>query len=283
MSTLYQTVTDTIIAALHRGVAPWRKPWAGQDALPTNLVSGKAYRGVNTFLLSIAPYTDHRWLSFRQVSENGGTLRKGERSRLVVFWKRTDPPIDPETGEVGKAPNPVLRYYNVFNVEQCENLQVSSLPKTKVTPKAVRNARAELLVASMPNPPNIEVGKAAWYRPSDDLIQVPPISQFESSDSYYATLFHELGHATGNIKRLNRPSVTGQTHFGSAEYSQEELVAELTSAFCCATVGLDNSLIEDAASYIAGWLKLLKSDSKALTVAAAQAQRAADYIRGVAY
>ncbi len=282
-STIYESVTNLILEALNRGVVPWRKPWTGQDALPMNLVSSKTYRGVNVFLLALAPYADHRWLTFKQVGDCGGTVRKGERSTMVVFWKRSDPPIDPETGEVGKAPIPILRYYHVFNVEQCEGLNVAPVNESSERGEAERIEKAEALLASMPDPPRIEVGHAAWYRPNDDLIQVPPIGKFRSSESYYATLFHELGHATGNEKRFNRPGVTGNARFGSGEYSQEELVAELTSAFCCAVAGLDNSFIEDAASYIQGWLKVLKSDPKAMVIAATQAQRAADYIMGVRY
>jgi antirestriction protein ArdC len=136
----------------------------------------------------------------------------------------------------------------------------------------------------MPDPPRIvEAGQSAWYRPADDLVSIPCLDRFESADSYYTTLFHELGHATGHEKRLKRSGVIGEVRFGSGEYSREELVAELTSAFCCATVSLDNDLIEDSASYINGWLKVLKEDPKAMVIAAAQAQKAADHIRGVQY
>lgn len=115
----------------------------------------------------------------------------------------------------------------------------------------------------MPDPPRIqETGRSAWYRPYDDLIQMPPLRSFKSPESYHSTLFHELGHATGHARRLNSPGVIETVQFGSGVYSKEELVAELISAFCCATVALDNSVIEDAASNIDGWLKVLKSDPK---------------------
>jgi len=112
---------------------------------------------------------------------------------------------------------------------------------------------------------------------------VPPLRAFEAADHYYATLFHELGHATGHVTRLGRPGVSEAVKFGSGIYSHEELVAELTSAFCCATLGLDNTLIEDSASYIDGWLKVLRADPKAVVIAATQAQRACDYIKGITY
>lgn len=120
----------------------------------------------------------------------------------------------------------------------------------------------------------------AWYAPKTDEVGMPDLSAFVSPDAYYATLFHELGHATGHARRLGHPGVTGEVHFGSRDYSREELVAELASAFVCAAVGLDNSLTENAAAYVAGWLRALREDSKAVLAAAGQAQRAADWIFG---
>lgn len=287
MNTLYQTVTDTIIDTLERGVVPWRKPWDTANALPVNVQSNRPYRGVNVFLLAMRPFSDHRWLTFKQAQERGGRVRPGEKSTLVVFWKRWEPPQGEESeAEEGSAKRdvPLLRYFNVFNVEQCDGLDLPEPYRPEPLPDLQRIERADLMVRGMPDPPQIaENGTAAWYSPSQDLVSVPPLQRYRSVDAFYATLFHELGHATGVECRLNRPGVTGEIKFGSGEYSKEELVAELTSAFCCATLGLDNSVIQDSASYISGWLAVLKADPKALVIAAAQAQRAADYIRGVTY
>ena len=277
--TLYESITLKIIQSLETGIVPWKKPWHSTASLPVSLATGKPYRGINSFLLGLAPYTDHRWITFRQVQERGGSIKSSEKATMVVFWKFWEPPSD--TDEPVKR-IPVLRYFHVFNVEQCEGLNVPALYKPDPFPEQQRIERAELLIRSMPNPPTIsEGGNAAWYRPSDDHVQMPPLRSFESAETYYATLTHELGHATGHESRLNRKEVTGSIRFGSGAYGKEELVAELTSAFCCATVGLDNSLIANSASYINGWLKVLKCDPKAVVIAAAQAQKAADYIRGV--
>lgn len=127
-------------------------------------------------------------------------------------------------------------------------------------------------------------GKAADGRaacPPHDLVEIPRIETFKTPDTYYSTLLHEVGHATGHEQRLNRPAVTSKSEFGSCEYSREELVAELTSAFCCAAIGLDNSLLDDSASYIEGWLYSLQGDPKTVVMASAQAQRAADYIQNL--
>lgn len=286
MSTaIYESVTRTIIDALQNGVVPWKKPWHQLQSVPVNAITNRPYRGVNTFLLSINSYTDHRWLTVKQANERGGAVRPGEKATTVVFWKRWKPDVPEDQQEHGLTREvPLLRYFRVFNAEQCVGLGLPDLLQSADSQPHVRIERAELLVKHMPNPPSIgEGGSAAWYRPSDDHVQVPELSQFESADAFYATLFHELGHATGHEKRLNRSGVTGKILFGSGEYSKEELVAELTSAFCCATATLDDRLIEGAASYIDGWLGVLKSDPKAVIIAAAQAQRAADLIRDVTY
>jgi len=203
---------------------------------------------------------------------------------MVVFWKRWEPPREDDPKGTRGQQVPVLRYFNVFNVEQCEGLDLAPIYRPENPRYHERIERADLLVRSMPRPPAIrEGGRAAWYRPSDDLVNMPPLNAFESPDSFYATLFHELGHATGHPSRLNRKGINDVIQFGSGDYSREELVAEFTSAFCCATISLDNSVIEDSASYIDGWLRVLRGDPKAAVIAAAQAQRAADLIRGVNY
>lgn len=281
---IYESVTATIVAALERGVVPWRKPWHTGVQLPANVKTNRPYRGVNAFLLSLAPHTDHRWLTLKQATELGGHIREGEKSSMVVFWKFWNPPQEGEQQAEKQRSVPVLRYYLVWNAEQCEGLDLAPLVPVRLTTPNERIARADDLVSLMKNPPEVrEAGCAAWYSPSKDLVQVPPLTTFESADHFYATLFHELGHATGHPDRLARAGVCGDVYFGSGEYSKEELVAELTSAFCCATVGLDPTLMEDSASYLQGWLKVFRGDPKAVVIAAAQAQRAADFIMGITY
>lgn len=238
--------------------------------------------GVNVFLLGMGMFRDYRWLTFKQTKQLGGHVREGERSMLAVFWK----PIglkrtDPKTGEVRQDRVPLLRYYHVFNAEQCEGLRLPALPTPEADAPALRIKRAEALVRDMSDPPTIrEGGSSAWYSPGEDLIQVPSLKDFRSSDAFYATLFHELGHATGHERRLNRTGVTSTIRFGSEDYGREELVAELASAFLCGLAGLDNSLEDNSASYIAGWLGAIRADPKTVVLAAAQAQRAADFVIG---
>lgn len=278
-TTIYEAVTQTIVEALERGVIPWRRPWKLGSARPCNATTGRIYRGVNCLLLGISGYTDHRWLTFKQVMDAGGKVRKSEKASFVIFWKRWQPPQADGKTEDSKREIPLLRRYFVFNVEQCEGLCVSPLEVGLPLPQSERLLCAEKIVRSLADPPQIEEkGDIAFYSPHEDLVRVPKLRAFERPEAFYATLFHELGHATGHSRRLNRPGVSQRTHFGSDSYCREELVAELASAFCCAAIGLDNSLLEDSASYLSGWLGVLKSDSKAFVTAAGLAQKAADHL-----
>lgn len=278
---VYAAVTDRVLAVLSRGVVPWRKPWHVLSGAPANALTKRAYRGVNLLLLGLAPYRDHRWLTYRQALELGGHVRKGERSTEVIFWKPLETPREgEETGEPRRRV-PLLRTYSVFNAEQCDDLRLTSVSEDRAARRHERIPRAESVLPHMPDPPRVrEDPKCAWYAPGDDLVGLPPIDAFNTADAYYATLFHELGHATGHEKRLARPGVAETARFGSEDYSREELVAELASAFVCAAIGLDNSLVENSAAYVAGWLKALRGDVRAVVVAAGQAQRAAEWILG---
>ncbi|MBI5707272.1 MAG: DUF1738 domain-containing protein [Armatimonadetes bacterium] len=276
----YTIITDRIVQALQAGVVPWRKPWRGHDQLPCNAVSKRPYHGINLLLLSLTPYSDHRWLTLRQANELGGHVRQGEHSSIAVFWKRLEVEKEDDRYQKQKVSIPLLRYYPVFNAEQCAGLDLPVLDDWHAELKA-RIESAEKVILRMPSPPKIvEGGSLAAYFPPQDLVRVPKIQDFESPEAYYSTLFHELGHSTGHETRLNRSGVTGQIVFGSCDYSREELIAELTSAFVCAEVGIDNSNLENAAGYIHGWLQALEGDPRAVIAASGQAQRAANYIQG---
>jgi antirestriction protein ArdC len=243
---------------------------------------------MNVLLLSLGqPYQSPWWLTYKQAQELGGNVRKGERSSIVTFWKRADAKRD-EEGESGTdqaAPErraPILRYYQVFNLEQCEGIEAP--PSPEFEPKAhERIAGCEAIVAGMPQRPTLQRDpRQAYYAPTLDFVAIPDLSQFESAESYYATLFHELVHSTGHASRLNRTTLpTTLAPFGSPDYSKEELVAEFGAAFLCGHAGIFPHVAENSAAYIDGWLRVLKQDKRLLPVAAAQAQRAADFILGL--
>ncbi|MGO9454556.1 MAG: ArdC family protein [Candidatus Binataceae bacterium] len=281
---VYGIITEKIINLLEQGMVPWRRPWTS-TGLARNLVSKKPYRGVNFFLLSASKYVSPFWLTMRQANELDGHVRKGEESTAVVFWKvedlkqRTEDLADDES-EANTRRRFLLRFYRVWNLEQCELPQsvLDKLPKIEPREHDPIEA-AERIIAGMPNPPEIQyAGSKAFYSSIADRITLPPRGLFESVEEFYATLDHEIIHASGSPKRLNREFIAEAAPFGSPTYSREEMVAELGAAYLCAEAGISNAVLPNQAAYVAGWLKKLRDDRKLLIHAAAQAQRAADYI-----
>ena len=278
---VYDIVTDRVLSLLERGVVPWKKPWAGGDP-PQNLVSKKPYRGINPFLLACAGFSSPYWVSYKQAQKLGGNVRKGEKSTPVIFWKRwATEKKDPETGERQSVTIPLLRYYSVFNSDQCDGVTVPTDPDAHDWEPI---QRCEQVVADMPKRPTIDHGEPrAWYRPAADTVNMPRRDLFVGAAEYHSTLFHELTHATGHRSRLNRSGIEKIAAFGSADYSREELVAEMGAAFLCGHCGIEQATVENSAAYINGWLRKLRDDHKLVVVAAAQAQRAADFMLGVTY
>ncbi len=281
---IYAIVTDKIINLLEQGVVPWRKPWTSAG-LPRNLMSKKSYRGINHFLLSASKYVSPFWLTMRQANELGGHVRKDEESTIVVFWKvedATQSTKDLDTAERDEKARRrfLLRYYRVWNLEQCELPQAvfDKLPKIETHEHDPIEA-AERIIADMPNRPEIQfAGSKAFYSLITDRITLPPRELFTSAEEFYATALHETVHSSGSEKRLAREGICEAAPFGSPVYSKEELVAEFGAAFLCAEAGISNAVICNQAGYVAGWLKKLRDDRKLLIHSAAQAQRAADYI-----
>lgn len=272
-------ITDRMIDRIKStGELPWKKPWTSFSLMPRNLVSKKNYRGVNVFLLHALGYNSPYFLSFKQVTAMGGKIRKGEHACPVVFWKFVEVEEQDDPDQKGYA---FLRYYNVFNTEQCEGLEgkvpVIEIPKREHEPLEI----AEQVVASMPNPPVVNHGcRQASYSPSLDRVAMPDPETFHSGEAYYGALFHELSHSSGHEKRLARKAILDTAKFGSHAYSQEELVAEMTSAFLCGYCGILMSTEVNQAAYIKGWLKRLKSDPTMLVKAGNQAQKAFEFILG---
>lgn len=276
---VYEIITARIVEKLEQGEIPWKKSWNAQTQAPRNLSSGKLYSGINVFLLLSARYQSPYWLTFRQATERGGSVRKGEKGYPVVFWSKTEKE-DQETGEVKEVS--FLRYYTVFNVAQIDGLRdIPTVEVHHIQEGAEQFDLAEQIVATMSQRPEIRHGfTRAFYSPTDDSVSMPNKKSFTGGAEYYSTLFHELAHATGHDSRLNRHQNIKNHSFGSQDYSKEELVAEFGSAFLCAEAGISPAVIDNQSAYIQGWLKALKNDNKLLINAAAQAQKAADFIMG---
>jgi antirestriction protein ArdC len=283
---VYELITNRICDLLEQGVIAWKKPWAGGEGIPQNLISRKLYRGVNVFLLSSLSFESPYFLTFKQAKELGGFVKAGEKACPVIFWKwleKQDPEgesFDSEGNRISRIP--MLRYYSVFNVAQTVGIPANKIPSTSTKENPFNPVQAaQSIVDGMPHKPLILNSEArAYYRPSTDLVNVPRPNLFQIPEEYYSTLFHELTHSTGHESRLNRKSITEINSFGSHEYSKEELVAEMGAAYLSAQSGIVESTIQNSAAYISGWLKRLRNDNKFVVQAAAQAQKAADFILG---
>jgi antirestriction protein ArdC len=276
----YQELTDKIIAALKAGTAPWRRPWdktacAGKTA-PINAATGHRYRGINLFVLGMSPLAfasdDPRWCSYRQAAARGWQVRKGEKATPVYFYKPIE--IEDKTSDGGRETRriPILRTFSVFHASQIDGIpELAPAVATKAVAERIEDV--EIIVQTSGVPVRIG-GDRAFYSPTFDFIQLPPDEAFHSPELRAATLFHELGHATGHVSRLNR-DLSGR--FGSMSYAKEELRAELASYAIGSMIGLPCD-VPNHASYLQSWIEVLKQDRREIFHAAAEAQRIADYI-----
>ena len=289
---MYEVVTNRIIEKLEQGELTWRKTWSSYG-LARNYVSGKAYRGINMLLMNLfSPHAIPYYLTFKQAQDLGGNVKKGAKAQQVfyfnvIFKDADDRTVTREVAETLGDDVKVmkfLKYYNIFNVEDIEGVEfqiddLQLLPNEKIT-------RCDHVLNSYLSPPQYvqKDRSGAYYSSKEDTINVPPIEQFESAEAYYATLFHEAIHSTGHPSRLNREGVAQFDRFGSERYSLEELIAELGASFLCGLTGIDREpVVENTAAYIQGWLKKLKDDKQFIFKAAAEAQKAVDYIVGDAF
>jgi antirestriction protein ArdC len=274
----YQEVTDKIIAALESGTRPWRQPWKnGSPGMPINATTGRPYHGINVLLLAMTSFAlggDPRFCSYKQASDRGWQVRKGERGTTVFFFKRMlveDRDAAPDDEDRTKA-IPMLRAYTVFNGSQIEGMPAYVAPD--VTEAPWRRPEAADIILTNSKAVIRFGGDRAFYSPSLDFIQLPEPASFESPEEFACTALHEAAHWSGAKNRLNR-DLTGR--FGSNRYAQEELRAELGSVFIGSTLNLPCD-IPNHASYIASWAKNLRENKREIFRAAADAQRIADYL-----
>jgi antirestriction protein ArdC len=279
---IYQEVTERIIAELEAGRVPWVQPWGEAKAclgLPKNAASKRVYSGINILILWGAViehgYSSQGWLTYRQALEMGGHVRRGARGTTVVYADRFVPKAEEaRAAEAGEEPQAVafLKRFTVFNVAQCEGLPARLYRRIAPLPERLIVPEAEGLIAATKADFRIG-GDVACYVPGADYIQVPPQPAFFDQINYYRTCFHELGHWTGHAARLAR-DLTGA--FGSKAYAREELVAEMAAAFVCASLGITPTVRH--ADYIGAWLEVLREDARAIFRAASLASKAADYL-----
>jgi antirestriction protein ArdC len=278
-----QIITDRIMEMVEKdGVLPWQKPFNTLSGMPRNGTTEKPYRGINLWMTALSPFSNPYWFTYNQVKAMGGHVKKSEVSTPVVYWNFVKKP----TGEIDDMGNeivtriPFMRYYNVFNAEQCEGL-----PEKYTKPAETKNndpiAEAQKIIDNMPMRPIINEGNAGYYTPSLDTVTLPPMGSFTNSEAFYCVAFHELAHSTGHKTRLNRKTITEVSPFGSANYGSEELVAEFAASFLCGVAGISEKVIDNSASYIKSWKEKIKADPTLLVYSAQKASKATDFILGV--
>jgi antirestriction protein ArdC len=284
---IYTRVTASIIAELEKGVRPWHKPWnaehaAGRITRPLRF-NGQPYKGVNVLMLWMAAelqgFAAPIWMTFNQARELGGHVKKGEKGSLVVYADRLHKTETGDDGEEVERDIYFMKGYTVFNVDQTEGLPAHFYATAAPQLDPVQRIEAADLFFANTEADIRHGGNSAYYAAEADYVQMPPFVAFRDTESYCATLAHELTHWTKHPKRLDREF--GRKKFGDEGYAREELVAEIGAAFLCCDLGLAAEPREDHAAYLDHWLKVLKEDKRAIFQAAAHAQKAADFLHAL--
>lgn len=286
---VYQMVADRIVAQLEQGIVSWQRPWtgvSGAEGGAINYVSRKAYSFLNQCLLM----QGGEYLSFKQIQDLGGRIKKGEKGSFVVFYKQLTINNDKqdEEADINELKTiPLLRYYNVWHIDQTEGIE-SKTPAQEEEPTPEYLDEQERIIEAYVQRSGLKfrnqrASNRAFYAPLTDEVVVPKITQYKERAEYYSTTFHELTHSTGASGRLNRKGITSaEAAFGSELYSREELVAEMGAAMLCNVTGIDCAkAFKNSVAYIQGWSRHIKNDPKMFVIAAGQAEKAAKYIQGI--
>lgn len=283
---VYQMVTDRIIEQMQNGIIPWRKPWHGAKAtgedVAISYVTRRAYSQINQWLLGNKP---GEWLTFKQIQDNGGKIKKGAKGSFVVFYTKYEfKTKDEETGEEKLHCIPILRYYNVWHLSQTEGIKSKIVPGEKV--EVEKDGLAEKIIADYISRTGLKFhndkpSDRAYYSPALDMVVVPMHEQFSSQSEYYSTTFHELTHSTLKEDRCNRKAENENAFFGNEDYSREELVAEMGSAMLCSRCGIEvEATFKNSVAYLQSWINVLKNDMKMIIWASSRAEKAAEFIWG---
>ena len=273
-----ELITNRIVAELEQGIIPWHKPWTGTSSGPISHVTGRPYSLINQLVLG----RPGEYITYNQCIAEGGKVKKGAKSLPVIFWKQNKfVEKDEETGEEVERIVPILRYYTVFHIDDCENIKAKYQTEEVKPAEPIKEAEKIVRRYKRVNPSirihNDKLSNEAFYRPSTDEIVVPSLGQYENKEEYYSTLFHEMTHSTGHPSRLNR--IDKCAAFGSKDYSKEELVAEIGAASLVNIAGIEtDKSFRNSAAYIQSWMKALKNDPTMLITASGKAEKAVEYI-----
>lgn len=283
MKSIYEEITNKIIAMMEKDVVPWTKPWVCSGGI-VSYASGRRYGLLNRLLLG----RPGEYATFKQIQEAGGRVRRGARSEKIYFYKPfITEVISEENGKqvINLKKSLIFKAYNVFHLSDTQGLEPRWTKEYSKNNENQTHEIAEGIVNSYTNRENVRLihseEDSAFFSPSQDKVQLPPISKFNSSNDYYGVLFHELTHSTGTKTRLNRFTEAPQP-FGSEDYSKEELVAEMASAMMLAELGLEtNTTHTNNVAYIQNWLTHIKEDTNLVVSAASKAEKAVNFIMGV--
>lgn len=274
---VYQIVTDRIIKQLEKGTVPWQKVWREYDP-SCNFLTKKPYRGCNVLLTSFHEFNSNYFLTYKQCKELGGTVKKGESGLPILFWNF----VEKKDGDNKTKKIPFLRYYTVFNIDQCEGgkkIEEEKKRNEKIARK-FQNDKCDKIINDFVEKTGIKIKQAPYgvsgarYYPKLDYIEVQDKKYFNSVEEYYTTLFHEMVHSTGHESRCNR-----KMEQETEKYSKEELIAEIGAAFLSNICGINTEkTMDNSAGYIDFYKNLLKGDNEIIVKASSKAQKAVDYI-----
>ena len=291
---IHDTITSKIIAAIEAGIDEWQMPWhrpGTNFSIPKNALTNQHYRGINILSLWIdadaKSYEHQLWCTYRQWSQMNCQVRAGEKASLIVKYGEWTPKdagndIAADNDEPGKK-RLYARPAWVFNIAQVDGATIpDTTPRQDLTERLehvdrfIENTRAEFRYGG---------SRALYRRPSSDgsgdYIQMPERSMFTGTatstptETFEATRLHELSHWTSIPSRLDRQ--LGK-RFGDDEYAAEEMCAEISAAALCCHLDITNTPRPDHAQYVGHWLKILKSNNRAVFTAAAHASRIVEYL-----
>ena len=289
MANVYQMVTDRIVEQMSKGEIPWQKPWTCGfgEGLAISYTSRKAYSFLNQLLLG----KPGEWLTWKQIQDRKGSVKKGAKSRFVVFYQQIINEVeDEETGEKKKVAHPLLKWYRVFHLDDVEGIE-SKIKTVEADPGIAPIEEAEKVISEYVEREkaigfsfiNNRESASAYYSPSRDEVVVPMLKQYAVPEEYYSTTFHELTHSTMHEKRCNRRNENKIAAHGDSNYSREELVAELGAAMICNRIGIEaEKAFKNSVAYIQSWMKALKNDPKMIVWASGRAEKATKYILNIA-
>ena len=294
-------LVDQVLANLEKGNLFWTQGWVAAGA-PESAVTGKKYRGINNLYLSLVAmaenYGDNRWATFRQMEEKGWTFKKDEeghtlgkgKSVSVEYYEMRDKEtkrrfdrsvldgmtFDEQREYMDKNVYWLRKFYRVFNCSLMDGVPAKEMPMIDVNDR-IEKAEAILDYWNANESKIVYGGSQAFYRPSTDEVHLPEREKFKSTQSFYDTAFHEIGHSTGHETRLNRDLSGG---FGSQSYAMEELRAEIASIFMAQDLGIEPSedRLQNNAAYIQSWKDEIKENPNALFTAIADADKIARYV-----